>query len=78
MPGAMRLTFLVSLLAMGLLFTTLWKLELTAKNLARELRRLRRSVDRGLGPEPAPAAPARQASTTGAAVAASARAARGS
>src|SRR5215216_463844 len=37
MPGSMRLTCLVALLAMAMLFTTLWKLELTAKNLAGEL-----------------------------------------
>ena len=52
MPGSMRLTFLVSLLAMALLFTTLWKLELTAKNLARELRRLRRGAEREPAPSP--------------------------
>jgi heme exporter protein C len=53
MPGSMRLTFLASLLAMTLLFTTLWRLELTAKNLAFELRRLRRSAERGARPVPA-------------------------
>jgi heme exporter protein C len=47
MPGSMRLTFLLSLLAMALLFATLWKLELTAKALAFEVRRRRRA-------EPAP------------------------
>ncbi|HEY1594360.1 MAG TPA: cytochrome c biogenesis protein, partial [Thermoleophilaceae bacterium] len=30
LPGSMRLTFLVSLLGMALLYVTLWKLELTA------------------------------------------------
>src|SRR5215204_5699622 len=69
MPGSMRLTFLVSLLAMALLFTTLWKLELTAKNLARELRDLRRSAERAAGREPAPAPAARDTPTRGAAVA---------
>jgi heme exporter protein C len=49
MPGSMRLTFLLSLLAMALLFATLWKLELTAKALAFEVRRRRRA-------EPAPPA----------------------
>ena len=40
----MRLTFLVSLLAMTLLFVTLWKLELTAKHASAELKRLRRQA----------------------------------
>jgi heme exporter protein C len=42
LPGEMRLTFLVSLLGMTLLFVTLWKLELTAKHAALQLKRLRR------------------------------------
>src|SRR3954453_15447436 len=42
LPGEMRLTFLVSLLAMALLYVTLWKLELTAKNASMQLKRLRR------------------------------------
>jgi len=41
MPGEMRLTFLVSLLGMALLFVTLWKLELTAKHASMQLKRLR-------------------------------------
>jgi heme exporter protein C len=45
LPGEMRLTFLVCLLAMTLLFVTLWKLELTAKLAATELKRLRRRID---------------------------------
>jgi heme exporter protein C len=44
MPGDMRLTFLVSLLGMALLFVTLWKLELTAKHAAMQLKRLRRRL----------------------------------
>jgi heme exporter protein C len=44
LPGDMRLTFLVSLLAMALLFVTLWKLELTAKHAAMQLKRLRRRL----------------------------------
>ncbi len=44
LPGEMRLTFLVSLAAMALLFVTLWKLELTAKHAAMELKRLRRRL----------------------------------
>jgi heme exporter protein C len=41
LPGEMRLTFLVSLAAMTLLFVTLWKLELSAKNASAQLKRLR-------------------------------------
>jgi heme exporter protein C len=42
LPGDMRLTFLVALLGMTLLFVTLWKLELTAKHASMQLKRLRR------------------------------------
>src|SRR4029453_10795312 len=42
MPGEMRLTFMVSVLAATLLFVTLWKLELTAKSASMRLKRLRR------------------------------------
>ena len=45
LPGSMRLTFLVSLLAVALIFTTLWKLELTSKNASDQLRRLRRRLE---------------------------------
>jgi heme exporter protein C len=41
LPGEMRLTFLVALLGMTLLFVTLWKLELTAKNASIQLKKLR-------------------------------------
>jgi heme exporter protein C len=41
LPGEMRLTFLVALLGMTLLFVTLWKLELTAKNASMQLKKLR-------------------------------------
>lgn len=41
MPGEMRLTFLVALVGMTLLFVTLWKLELTAKHASMQLKRLR-------------------------------------
>jgi heme exporter protein C len=44
LPGEMRLTFLVSLLAMALLFVTLWKLELISKNASMQLRRLKRRL----------------------------------
>ena len=42
LPGSMRLTFLVSLAAIVLLFVTLCKLELTAKSASDQLRRLKR------------------------------------
>jgi heme exporter protein C len=45
MPGEMRLTFLVSILAVALLFVTLWKLELTAKSASMRLKRLRRKLE---------------------------------
>jgi heme exporter protein C len=44
MPGEMRLTFLVSIVAMALLWVTLWKLELTAKHAAMQLKRLKRKL----------------------------------
>ena len=44
LPGEMRLTFLVSLLAMALLFVTLWKLELISKNASMQLKRLKRRL----------------------------------
>ena len=44
MPGEMRLTFLISLLAMALLFVTLWKLELTSKHASMQLKRLKRKL----------------------------------
>ena len=45
LPGSMRLTFLVSLVAIALLFVTLCKLELTAKSASDQLRRLKRIID---------------------------------
>jgi heme exporter protein C len=45
LPGEMRLTFLVSLLAVALLFVTLWKVELTAKSASMRLKRLRRRLE---------------------------------
>jgi heme exporter protein C len=45
LPGDMRLTFLVALAAMTLLFVTLWKLEMTAKHASMQLKRLRRKLD---------------------------------
>src|SRR3954465_2771847 len=45
LPGEMRLPFLVSLLAMTLLFVTLWKLELASKNASAQLKRLRTKLN---------------------------------
>jgi heme exporter protein C len=44
LPGAMRLTFLVSLAGIALLFVTLWKYEMTAKSARMQLRALRRTI----------------------------------
>ena len=61
MPGEMRLTFLVALLGVALLWTTMWKLELTSKNASFKLKRLRRrleldAIERSAGePESEPA-----------------------
>ncbi len=44
LPGAMALTFLVSLLGLALLFVTLWKYEMTTKNTRAQVRRLRRTL----------------------------------
>jgi heme exporter protein C len=44
LPGPMRLTFLVSLAGIVLLFTTLWKYEMTIKNTRFAVRRLRRTL----------------------------------
>jgi heme exporter protein C len=44
MPGEMRLTFMVALLAMAVLFVTLWKYELTSKQASMQLRALRRRL----------------------------------
>ncbi len=54
LPAEMRLTFLVSLLAMALLFVTLWKLELTSKHASAQLKRLRSRLE--LSREERPAA----------------------
>jgi heme exporter protein C len=44
MPGEMMLTFLVALVGMALLFVTLWKFEMTAKQARGRLRSLRRKL----------------------------------
>ena len=63
MPGEMRLTFLVALAGMALLYTTLVKLELTSKNARRQLRRLRRLLEEehsgGAAPPPIATVPAK-------------------
>jgi heme exporter protein C len=45
LPGSMRLTFYVCLVAIALLFVTLCKLELVSKSASFELRRRRRAID---------------------------------
>jgi heme exporter protein C len=44
MPGDMRLTFVISLVAMAVLFVTLWKYELTSKQASMQLRALKRRL----------------------------------
>jgi heme exporter protein C len=44
MPGEMRLTFLISLAGMAVLFVTLWKYELTSKQASMRLRSLKRRL----------------------------------
>ena len=44
MPGDMRVTFLVSLLGMAVLFITLCKYELTSKQASMQLRALKRRL----------------------------------
>ena len=44
LPGAMRLTFVVSLAGIALLYATLWKYEMAAKNARGQLRALRRAL----------------------------------
>ena len=44
MPGSMRMTFLISLVAMVCLFVTLWKYELASKHATFRLRALKRKL----------------------------------
>ncbi len=53
LPGEMRLTFIVALIAMAMLFVTLWKVELTSKNTSDHVRRLRRRLEGAADEEPA-------------------------
>jgi heme exporter protein C len=59
LPGSMRLTFFVSLLGLALLYATLWKYEMTAKNARMQTRRLRRRLmgEDAVGPLGRSAAP---------------------
>jgi heme exporter protein C len=63
LPGEMRLTFLFSLGAVALLFATLWKLELSSKHAAEQLKGLRRRLEEevasGAPPPPVASVPAR-------------------
>jgi heme exporter protein C len=44
LPGSMGLTFAISLIGIALLYTTLWKYEIAAKQARMQLRRLRRAA----------------------------------
>lgn len=59
LPGPMRLTFLVALIGIALLFVTLWKYEMAAKNARSQVRALRRTLlgDEGVRPLGRSAAP---------------------
>ena len=59
LPGPMRLTFLVSFLGLLLLYVTLWKYEMAAKNARMQVRALRRRLlgDDGIRPAGRSAAP---------------------
>ena len=59
LPGPMLLTFLVSLLGIALLYVTLWKYEMEAKNARMQMRALRRRLlgDDDIRPLPRSAAP---------------------
>ena len=45
MPGDMRLTFMLALIGMALLYATLFKLELTSKHARMQIKRLRKALD---------------------------------
>ncbi len=44
LPGPMRLTFVIALVGMGLLYVTLWKYEMAAKSTRMQVRALRRAL----------------------------------
>ena len=59
MPGSMRLAFLAALGAVALLYVTLWRIEIAAKDASGELRRQRRRLEAALADDAAvPAAEA--------------------
>jgi heme exporter protein C len=59
LPGSMRLTFLISFAGLTLLYVTLWKYEMAAKNARMQVRGLRRALlgDDAAGPLGRSAAP---------------------
>jgi heme exporter protein C len=59
LPGSMRLTFLIALAGIALLYVTLWKYEMTAKNSRAQIRRLRQTLlgESGMRPAGRSAAP---------------------
>jgi heme exporter protein C len=59
LPGSMRLTFLISFVGLALLYVTLWKYEMAAKNARMQVRGLRRALlgDDAAGPLGRSAAP---------------------
>jgi len=67
LPGEMRLTFLVALAAMLLMFVSLWKLELTSKHAAQQLKSLRARLERAAEDRisPPPAGPSGARATSG-------------
>jgi len=44
LPGSMRLTFVISLIGLALLYATLWQYEMAAKDARMQVRRLRRAL----------------------------------
>jgi heme exporter protein C len=48
MPSSMRLAFLMALVAVALVYVTLWRLEISSKLASLEIRRLRRQLDAAL------------------------------
>jgi heme exporter protein C len=57
MPGSMRLAFLAALAAVGLVYVTLWRLEVASKQASLEIRRLRRRLEAALAKDAGSAAP---------------------
>ena len=59
LPGPMRLTFVIALAGIVLLYVTLWKYEMAAKNTRSQVRRLRRTLlgDESVRPAGRSAAP---------------------